>query len=801
MRILIVDDEADVLQAVMAVVKAVPGHDVKVAANGQKAIEHAAALGGVDLLLTDVVMEPMDGFTLRAQLQGLYPAMRTVFISGYDLSDYAEHIGDATVLAKPVDAMAIITEIGKAVGYLTAPMAAAVPEKARVAGKTTAINVPAGASRAVAVAAVQDIPHAVPVAVAVPHAVPSATVVQPVAVPQATVRVVPQATAAPVAQPSAVPRPATAAASAVAVAPQSGVAAAPSDPLIGVQLGDYRVQQFIGDGKWGRVYLALQLSVNRRVGLKVLDPARSEDEGMRAQFLADARAKAAVQHPFIMTVFEADERNGLAFYTHEFLDGESMEERIARGQKLDEKTALHVLKVAGEGLQYLWSHNLSHAPIEAGSVRLGADNHARLANIATADANPAVTIEQELLTVGTIIRQITLEEKISTGLRMLLTRMTGGPNPVTGWPIVLQAVKALEPKVVPVEAAKMKAADAAAMRAVEAARKAKKRGMIISMATLSLLLLLLSYVVWKYLISSARRLDIQVEIPAGTYRVGSPDAETKASLGAFEIDKYEVSINEYAKFIAWCELNPDKEHEFDHRRGDRKMAHVNTDVKALILNAAVRGRRVFKQDANPARKQPADPGVEVDLNSPMVGVTFWDAYAYAHWRGKIVEGGAARDLPTEEEWEAAARGPRGFKYPWGDELKLDKFNSNAGYNPLLPGGTKTDDGYNYWAPVDSFTSDVSEFKVMGMAGNVCEWVYRKEGKEIPLLKGGSFASDPIPMWGRILKIPAEDAWYVHPASEKKTMRLGMDSEAYFVGDDVTASFRSLYVGFRTVKRK
>ncbi len=776
MRILIVDDEADVLQAIMAVVKAVPGHDVRVAANAQKAVEHAAALGGVDLLITDVVMEPTDGFTLRAALQGEYPAMRTVFVSGYDLSDYAEQTADAAVLTKPIDAMAIITEIGRTVGDLAAPAAAAVPEKARVAGKTTKITVPAVAPSVATAPAQARVAQASEDA---PHAAPAAVVAS---APQATPRAVPQATA--VATPSAIR------------------AVSPADPLIGVQLGDYRVQKFIGDGKWGRVYLALQLSVNRRVGLKALDPARSEDDGMRAQFLADARAKAAVQHPFIMTVFEADERNGLAFYTHEFLEGESMEELIARGQKLDEKTALHVLKVAGEGLQYLWSHNLSHAPIEPGSLRLGSDSIARLANIATADADAAMTVERELLTVGTILRELTAEDKISTGLRMLLGRMTGGPNPVSGWPIVLQAVKALEPKVIPMEAAKMKAADAAAMRAVEAARKAKKRGLIMSMSTLGVLLVLLGFVVWKYLISNARRLDVQVQIPAGSYPVGSPEAGSKAALGAFEIDKYEVSINEYAKFIAWCEQNPDKEHEFDHPRGDRKAAHVNNDVKALILNAAVRGRRVFKQDAIPARNVPADPGVEVDLNSPMVGVTFWDAYAYAHWRGKVLEGGAPRDLPTEEEWEAAARGPRGFKYPWGDEMKPDKFNSNAGYKPLLPGSTKTDDGFNYWAPVDAFTGDVSEFKVVGMAGNVCEWVYRKEGnKEIPLLKGGSFASDPIPMWGRILKIPAEDAWYIHPAAEKKTLRPGPETEAYFVGDDVTASVRSLYIGFRTVKRK
>ncbi len=787
MRILIVDDEADVLQAIMAIVKAVPGHEVRVAANAQKAMDHAGKLGGVELLITDVVMEPVDGFTLRAALQAEYPAMRTIFVSGYDLSDYAEQTADAAVLQKPVDAMALITEIGKAVGHITAPPVAAVPEKARVAGKTTAIAVPAAAKSAAAGTA--SVPVAVAVAVASqPEPV---TVAAPIA---AAVLEVPAAVVQEV-QAAAVPQ------SAVAAQPRPSVDGT-NDPLIGVQLGDYRVQQFIGEGSWGRVYLALQLSVNRRVGLKVLAPERAEIEGVRAQFLAHARAKDAVQHPFIMSVFEADEQNGLAFYTHEFLDGASMEELIARGQVLDEKTALHVLKVAGEGLQYLWSHNIAHASIEAGSLRLGKDNIARMANIAIANVDPEVTVERELLIVGTILKQLTKEDSITPGLRMLLGRMTGAPNPVAGWPVVLQAVKALEPKVIPVEAAKMKAADAAAMRAVEAARRARKRGLIINICTLTGLVALLGFLIWKYVLTNARRLDMQVQIPVGRYIVGGDREQTTVTLGTYEIDKYEVSIGEYAKFIAWCEQNQSREHEFDHPRGDRKTAHVNRDVKALILNATVRGGRVFKHDANPAQKLDADPGAEVDLNSPMVAVTFWDAYAYAQWRGKIVDkDGIPRDLPTEEEWEAAARGTKGYKYPWGDDLKLKNFNSNQGYNPLMPGATKTDDGYNYWAPVDAFTSDVSEFGVVGMAGNVCEWVYRKEGpNDKALLKGGSFASEPIPMWGRIVKIPAEDAWYVRPASEKKSVRQG-DGEAYFVGDDVTPIVRSLYIGFRTVKRK
>ena len=94
MRILLVDDEASVLQAHMAVLKTIPGHDVRVAANAAKAMELASALGGVYLLISDVVMDPTDGFTLRDELRALYPEMQTVFVSGYDLSDYGLDAGE-----------------------------------------------------------------------------------------------------------------------------------------------------------------------------------------------------------------------------------------------------------------------------------------------------------------------------------------------------------------------------------------------------------------------------------------------------------------------------------------------------------------------------------------------------------------------------------------------------------------------------------------------------------------------------------------------------------------------------------
>ncbi len=719
MRILLVDDDTGALQALMAIVKTIPGHDVRCAATAQKAVEHAAALGGCDLLITDVVMEPTDGFTLRAELQAQCPAMKVIFVSAYDLSDYAEQIAGAHALSKPLDAD-VLRKLIVAAAAPPVPVATAVP-------------------RAVAQARQPTIPQAVPVAaVAAPPAV--------------------------------------------------------DDPLIGVQLGDYRVQQLIGRGVWGSVYLAIQLSVNRPVGLKVLDPEYARDENAHAQFLADARAKAAVQHPYIVSVFEADERSGLVFYTHEYQEGATLHDLIERGQKINEKTALHVMKVVSEGLNYLWTHDLFHGPLDATGVRLGKDGIPRLANLAASTPDETVTQKGEVFELCTMIHQLMPPNAMSPGLRALLGRMSAGPTAIASWPPVIQAVKALEPKIVPLEAAKIKAADAAAVRAMSAAKQAQKRAFYISIVTLTVLAVVVAGVAYFLLSSNKRDLTQQVSIPAGSYTVGPPESPAKIDLGAFDIDKYEVTIGDYAEFIRFLKANPGRSKEFDHPRTPGiagTYQHVTDAVERLILNANLRRGTVFRQ---PAKKgAPEDPGASVDLNCPIVMITWWDAYAYAKWKN--------RDLPTEEEWEVAARGPGAFKYPWGDGLILSNFNSNEGYVAMAPGNTKTPDGFSYWNPVDKMKGDLSPFKVAGMAGNVSEWVYRREqSKEIPLVKGASFAGPPIPMYERVLTLPAEDCHIVWPAAQKPP-GARIAGERYYVGDNINPGTRTLYIGFRTVRRK
>ena len=330
--------------------------------------------------------------------------------------------------------------------------------------------------------------------------------------------------------------------------------------LVGRTLGAYHIHSQLGEGRWGTVYAAVQTAINRPVGLKVLNPAQAADAGARARFIADARAKAHVQHPSILAVYEAGEAAGHFFYAHEYVEGRTMAEIKASGEKLDEQTALKVLRTAADGLAYLSVHKIPHTPPEPGGIFLAADGGARLANIATQLSDQQLPVEGEIQALGRILLGVLPAiQGLTPGMQDLVKRMVQkGPQAITAWGPLLQGIKALEPKVVPVEAAKISAQDRAAVAAVAAAQKQQKRSLYITLASLGGLMLVVSYLFWAKFHSNERLLDEQVQIPAGEFIYGNGDP---ATLPDFWIDKYEITYGQYAKFVEFLKNHPTTEYD------------------------------------------------------------------------------------------------------------------------------------------------------------------------------------------------------------------------------------------------
>jgi iron(II)-dependent oxidoreductase len=191
-------------------------------------------------------------------------------------------------------------------------------------------------------------------------------------------------------------------------------------------------------------------------------------------------------------------------------------------------------------------------------------------------------------------------------------------------------------------------------------------------------------------------------IPSGEFRMGALDNDMlafpeerpphKVAVKAFRIDRFEVSNDEYRRFLQATAAA--------HPKSCSPLEPAGTDHTPL---------ETLWRD--PEWNAP---------EKPVTGVNWFDAYAYCGWVGKR--------LPTEAEWEHAARGNDERRFPWGNDPPGPALVGNFAdesvrrINPKWKIIRGYDDGFAHTAPVGSFPKGASPNGVEDMAGNVWEWV-------------------------------------------------------------------------------
>ena len=485
----------------------------------------------------------------------------------------------------------------------------------------------------------------------------------------------------------------------------------------GTVLGNYQVLERLYIEKEAETYRALQITVQRPVALVLLKPEYLKQPDVVSKFKERERVKASLMHPRIAPLYEAGETNGWLFYTRELPRGRSLSEIELTDELLSERRLAEVLFGVAEAMQFATERGYHHRSISPRDIYIDADHQASIVNFFRPAVAKKRDAQADVKAFLDLMRQVAAEGKA----RGLLQSLSDANH---DWNGLLHALDDVRDD----------------MRERSIVRKIESESLPVNVngkkpwwVWVAIVFILVVVAGLGALMNgknlppaaNASALPIQlVRIPAGNFIYQRN--EKKVNLPEFWISKHEVTIGQYAEFLK--ALKTGGAGAFDHALQPKtKTSHE--PVKWSQYYAAAKAGTTFN-------------GESITLNTPVCQVDWWDAYAFAKWNGQR--------LPTEQEWEKAARGEHGFIYPWGMHPNPKAANLGDDYDASPKGKGGKIDGYNLWAPITRVTQDVSPYGVCDMAGNVSEWTAgeTQSGEwpshpdyidiKVPVVRGGHF---------------------------------------------------------------
>lgn len=457
------------------------------------------------------------------------------------------------------------------------------------------------------------------------------------------------------------------------------------------QLGEYRLQQLLAENPVSKTWLAEQISVSRLV---LVDELQTDQPNGKEAFLADIRVKASVDHPAVGSVYEAVAEPGCCFYAHELLPGVTLEAREKARQPFLPATLAHVLRRVSEA--HLHHEILGHATSPLGLDAVHLDQHGviRLKNLAIAGPRTPDQSVRDILHLGSaLIPLVAADQPGATRMLTLFSWMRGEglEAPIT-WAQTRDFCLQIEHQL---------ADSLSSLTPTRAGTRASKKQplalIILATAVIIIAIIALAVKMRPPVPSAPPRASLPHAVTVAAGKHPAPDG-AEETLPAFRISANEVTIGQYAAFLETLATlaKSGREHTFDLTgQAPEKFSHEPDDWPALLAAATANG--IWKN-------------LPVTLDSPVIGVDWWDAAAYAEWK-------KAR-LPSQEEWFAA--------------LNLEVKSPAA----IQPGP---------WAPVTSQLTDRTPPGLIGMAGSVCEWTSKPAtnpanplGERLAVIVGGSY---------------------------------------------------------------
>src|SRR5438132_1409862 len=141
----------------------------------------------------------------------------------------------------------------------------------------------------------------------------------------------------------------------------------------GAKLGRYEIRSKIGEGGMGELYLAQDTKLDRKVALKILPAEVAAHSDRMKRFVQEAKAASALNHPNIITIYEIDETDSINFIAIEFIEGETLRERIRNTSPMKLSEILDVANQTASALSAAHAANIVHRDIKPENIMLRRD--------------------------------------------------------------------------------------------------------------------------------------------------------------------------------------------------------------------------------------------------------------------------------------------------------------------------------------------------------------------------------------------------------------------------------------------